>query len=108
VKLNLTDSQDCVLSIGQGKDKKGQPTTVAFDGVPVWAGSDDTVATVTPAADGMSAVVHAVIPGSMKVTVSGDADLGEGVQPVAGELDVEVSAGATVTFDIVPGTPTEQ
>lgn len=56
----------------------------AVDGVPTWASSDDTVVAVAPAADGMSAVVSTVAPGTARVTVHADADLGAGVTDITG------------------------
>lgn len=61
----------------------GQPARV--DGTPVWASSDATIASVTPSADGMSAVVRPVAPGGpVRISVSADADLGAGVKPING------------------------
>ena len=73
-------------------DLKGRPAKV--DGVPVWASSDDTVLAVTPAADGMSAVVDTVAAGTARVTVSADADLGAGTTTITGvSEDVNVTIG---------------
>lgn len=63
-------------------DSRGNPATV--DGVPVWATSDATVLTVTPAADGMSFDVNTVAPGTARLTVTADADLGSGVSTITG------------------------
>lgn len=105
-EIIMTNSQQATATITP-VDKKGQPASV--DGVPVWASSDETIITVTPAADGMSAVVAAVGPlGTAKVSVSGDADLGPGVTPIFGTLDVTITQGQAVGFNIVLGTPTEQ
>lgn len=70
----------------------GNPAPV--DGVPVWASSDDTVLGVVAAADGMSAVVNSVAPGTARITVSADADTGAGVVPITG-----VSEDVTVVVD---------
>lgn len=85
-------------------DPKGRPAAV--DGVPVWASSDDTVLSVTPAADGMSAVVDTVAAGTARITVSADADLGAGVTTITGvSEDVNVTIGpnsiaSTMTLDL--------
>jgi hypothetical protein len=63
----------------------GQPAPV--DGVPVWASSDATVITATAAADGMSGVVDTVAPGTARITVTADADLGAGVVTLTGVSD---------------------
>lgn len=73
---------------------KGQPAKV--DGVPVWASSNETVLTVTPAADGMSALIDTVAAGSgpERVTVTADADLGSGVETITGVTeDINVTTG---------------
>jgi hypothetical protein len=73
-------------------DTKGRVARV--DGVPVWASSDETVLTVVPAADGMSAAVDTVAPGVARITVTADADLGEGVIEITGvSEDVNVVLG---------------
>jgi hypothetical protein len=54
----MTATQQRTYTIAP-KDSKGRPA--ALDGIPVWAGSDETVITVEPAADGLSAVVRAGI-----------------------------------------------
>lgn len=71
---------------------KGGAATV--DGVPVWASSDSTVLAVVASEDGMSASVNTVAPGVARITVSADADLGEGVTEITGvSEDVTVTAG---------------
>lgn len=104
-KMDLRDDQQVVLSI-QPLDAKGKPALV--DGIPTWAGSDDTTITVTPAADGMSATVVGVTPGVATVSVVADADLGQGVSGIKGTLDFNVTAGAAATIAITAGTPTNQ
>ena len=89
---NVTTDQNfpnVVLSI---TDSKGRPAPV--DGVPVWGSSDDTVLGVVPAADGMSAVVNTVAPGTARISVSADADTGAGVVPITGvSEDIVVTSG---------------
>lgn len=89
-------------------NSKGQPAPV--DGIPVWASSDSTVLAVTPAADGMSAVVDTVAPGTARVTVTADADLGPGVTTLTGVSDdVVVTLGPSSQASIMTlnlGTPT--
>jgi len=104
-QMDLRDDQQVALTI-QPVDKKGKPALV--DGVPVWAGSDDTVITVTAASDGMSAVVVGVAPGTARVVVTADADLGSGVTDLTGTLDFNVTGGSAVTLNITAGTPTDQ
>jgi len=72
----------------------------AVEGTPVWAASSDLV-TVTPAADGLSAVVRPNATGtvgSAQINVTADADLGEGVETITGVLDVDVIGGHAVSL----------
>jgi hypothetical protein len=71
------------------KDKLGNAAKV--DGLPVWALTDESLAGLVVAADGLSAVLTPVGIGAFKVQVKADADLGEGVKEIIGELVVEVS-----------------
>lgn len=101
--LILTDIQKVSLSISP-KSAAGNPAAV--DGVPVWQVSDENVLSLQTAEDGMSAVVSTTGQlGTAQVSVSADADLGEGVQTITGVLDVEVKASAAVTLDISAGVP---
>lgn len=102
----LTDSQEIDLAI-KPLTKKGHPAQV--DGTPVWSSSDPQIATVNPAADGLSCVVRAGANlGSVQISVTADADLGAGVAPLTGVLDLEVIGGGAATMSIIAGTPREQ
>ena len=73
-------------------------TPAKVDGVPVWASSDETVLTVTPDADGMGFMVAIIAPGGpARVVVTGDADRGEGTEPITG-----VSDDVTVVPPVTP------
>lgn len=74
------------------QDSRGRPAAV--DGVPVWASSDETVLSVVAAADGLSAVISTVAPGTARITVDADADLGAGVADIVG-----VSEDVVVTIN---------
>jgi len=91
---NATTDQNfpnVVLSI---LDNHVPPRPAPVDGVPVWGSSDDTVLRVTPSADGMSAVVDTVAPGTARISVSADADTGAGVVPLTGvSEDIVVTSG---------------
>lgn len=77
-------------------DTQVPPKPAMVDGVPVWASSDETVLTVVPGTDGMTAVVSTVAPGTGRITVSADADLGAGVIPITGvSEDITVALGAS-------------
>ena len=62
------------------RDSRGNPAAV--DGAPVWGSSDDTVLSVVPAADGLSAEIRTVGTGTARISGSADADLGAGVVPL--------------------------
>ena len=89
-------------------DAKGKPARV--DGIPVWASDNDDAATVVAADDGMSATVT---PGTLtgpepwtaNITVTADADLGEGVQPIIGTGSVTVTGGTAAVVEIKFGEP---
>ncbi len=104
--VKLTDSQKATLSI-QPKDKKG--ADAALDGAPVWASSDETIATVEADEGGLSATLTAVRPGSCTVTATADADITpDGVASINGSLTVNVTAGQAVQIDITAGAPVDQ
>jgi len=83
--------------------------SAAGEGDPIWASSDKTLVVVTvDAADATKAVASTVPgPGLGTATVSAvvDADLGEGVTEVTGQLDIEVVAGDAAIVNIEAGTP---
>jgi hypothetical protein len=86
---------------------KGRPAPV--DGPPTWLADNTDVVALTPSADGMSCDVVAVgIPGTAKVQVSADADLGSGTELLVGTLDVEVTAAPAKTITLTPGTVVDQ
>ncbi len=105
--VTLTDVQKVAATIAV-LDAKGNPA--AIDGVPVWAAGDPAILAVTPAADGLSAVIAAVGPltAGTQVTVTADADVGEGVKPIVGILDVAVVASEAVSVNVTAGTPEPQ
>lgn len=101
--LILTDEQKVSLSVSF-TTKAGNPATV--DGAPVWSSSDPSVITVTAAEDGLSAVAVTVGPlGTAQVICEADADLGEGVRPITGVLDIEVRPSEAVAAIVVAGAP---
>ncbi len=107
--IEMTNSQQATATI-QPVDAKGNPADIdTSNGGPVWASSDETIVTVTPSTDGLSAVVKAVGPlGTAKVSVTGDADLGPDTKAIFGELDVTITKGLAVGFKIELGPASEQ
>lgn len=104
--MQLTDSQQVTLSVAF-TDKRGQPAPI--DGLPSWGVDNSDVLAITPAADGMSALVAAVGPlGSGMVSVTADSAPGDPVVTFAGTLQIDVTAGPATVANITPGTPEEQ
>jgi hypothetical protein len=102
-EMILQDIQKVTLSITP-VDAAGNPAKV--DGAPVWESTDTTVVSLEVATDGLSAVATAVGPlGTAQVSVTADADLGQGITPLIGTLDIEVVASAAVSLNVTAGTP---
>jgi hypothetical protein len=66
----------------QGRDAEVQPGSVLWSGPPFVA--------ITPAEDGLSAIIVAVGVGSGEISVSADADLGDGVVTISGSEQIVV------------------
>lgn len=101
--LILNDEQKVVLSVAP-KTAAGNPAKI--DGKPVWSVSDDTVITLVVSDDGLS--TEAITTGTLgvsQVSVSVDADLGEGVRTLSGTLDITVNAAEATTVGISAGVP---
>lgn len=104
--LVLKDNQKSALLV-QFLSLKNNPAPV--DGVPAWAVSDAALLSLSVAADGLTAVVSAVGPiGTGQVSVNADADLGAGVVPIVGLLDVQVIGGDAATVQISSAPPENQ
>lgn len=102
----LKATQNVTLSVGEVRDRKRNPTRIDD---PVWSSSDESVLVIAVSEDGMNAAASAVGPlGAATITLTADADLGEGVRPLTGTLDVEVVPGDASVVNIIPGVPTEQ
>ena len=79
-------------------DAKGNPAQV--QGSPVWSSSDPSIVDVVASADGFAATLTPGAVGVAQVKVEADADLGDGVVPVVGLVDVEVIAGQAVAGNV--------
>jgi hypothetical protein len=100
--MKLTDIEKVALSV--------QPMSAAGNPAPVetamWTCSDDTVLTVVPGADGLSCeVITTGKIGTARVSVTVDADMGEGVISLEGFADFEVVASQAVSLAVNVGTP---
>lgn len=84
------------------QDKFGNVAKV--DGAPAWELTDATLGTLEVAEGGLSAVLKPAGPvGICKVQVKADADLGEGVKELLGELEIEFLAGDAAAIAIAAG-----
>ena len=93
--LNLSNEQKVTLSV-EGRSAAGNAADVA--GVASWSVSDASVASLEVAPDGRSAVLSAVAPGSVSVSVVD----GNGA---SGSLDVTVEAASATSLVITAGVP---
>lgn len=107
--MNITTVQQIPVSITGGLDAKGDSLPVpSFASPPSWTSSDTTIATVAPAADGLSAEVTAVgKTGTVEISASGiptgaTASVSGQAQPLV------VGPAPVVSLVLTFGTPTLQ
>ena len=83
-------------------DSKGNPAQV--DGNVSWESSDEGIVTIeVDSGDQMQAKVFPVGPaGQAQISVTADADLGEGVREIVTTSDIDVVAGEAVAGTISP------
>lgn len=83
-----------------------QGNTAKLDGTPTWVSSDPSVGTVVPNPDDVSAfAISTGKLGAFEVTVTGDADLGDGVVPIVATVDFEVVGDQAVELGVTVGIP---
>ena len=107
--MQINVLQQIPISITGSVDAKGNTLPVpSFAAPPSWASSDTTIATVAPAADGLSAVVTAVgKTGTVTITASGTVSgQTSAISGTSEPLDI-VSAPA-VSLTLTFGTATNQ
>lgn len=103
--MNLKVTQKLPLSI-KPVDKFGNDAKV--DGKPEWSLTDPALGDLAVSDDGMSCELTPKGPvGSCIVQVSADADLGEGVKAILGELPMEFLAGDAESLSISAGAPSD-
>lgn len=104
--LVLNNEQKCLLTINP-LTAGGNPAPV--DGAPQWATADATIATVEPAADGLTCTVRSGdVAGTTTVTVTADADLGDGTQTLSEVVNVIVVQAQASTLGVTAGTPEQE
>lgn len=101
---SITVDQELELAI-EPKDSRGNPARV--DGDPVWTVGDETVLQLLPGATPFRKIVRGVGPiDASVITVTVDADLGEGVKPLSGTLAIAVVPGEASSLAITAGDAT--
>ncbi len=110
LNLSFTDTQQVLVTVGGGVDKKGNPAPL--DGAPVFASSDDTIIEVRPdpAGDPNSALLVAVGPlaSAAIVSVTADAKLGPEVSEIVDNISIEITNSEATGFSMTAGAPSEQ
>jgi hypothetical protein len=101
---SITTTQQIPYTIAP-TDRKGRPAPV--ENV-VWASSNTEVATVTASEDGLTGLVVGLVPGAVTISVTADADMGEGVTELAGVAELTVTPAAAVSVTLVAGPVAEQ
>lgn len=91
-------------------DKKGKKIAPKLDGIPAWTSTDPAKVSVTPAADGLSALIVAAgnPDDTATITATADGDLGEGVKEITTTGDVAIIGGDVATSNMAFGAPTPQ
>jgi hypothetical protein len=104
--MQMKISDKVTLSI-RLTDKFGNPASV--DGAPVWSLINSELGILNVSEDGFSAVFVPVgTTGSCTVQVSCDADLGEGVKTILGNLPIDLLPGEASIVVIEAGEVTPQ
>lgn len=91
----------------QVKPQNAQGHDVAIDGLPVITVFDESICTVVMDANGLGGYIIAGAPGVTTITATVDADLGNGVVQVSGQLEVTVTPdrAVQVRFLVDPAEP---
>lgn len=103
LELTITDEQKVNVTLAPTTDA-GSPAKL--DGAPAWEVTSGD-ATVTPAADGLSAdLVSGAIAGDSVITVTADADLGQGVTTITEVITLHVIDPQASNLNAKAGVPT--
>jgi hypothetical protein len=99
----LTIDQDAPLAV-QAVDRAGNYTPLG-NVVPQWTHSDPSVGTLTPAANGLSALFVSVAVGLTQVVVRATVD---GNEIASDPLDLQVEPGRAYRLVLLPGVPVDK
>jgi len=101
--VTINDLQKVRIDIAV-TDAEGNPA--AIEGSPQWAIDNVEVATLELAEGGLSAeVISTGALGQATLTVSADADLGEGIKTIQGDLLIDVVASEATGVTLTAGEP---
>jgi hypothetical protein len=87
----------------QDSETPPEPGSLQPGNVPTWANQNPSIVTVTPASDGLSAVVTPVAPGSYVVTSQADSNFNGGTQLnliVDGTVQENPATQLSATFQV--------
>lgn len=88
-------------------DSRGNPAPV--EGVPVWQVDNPNVLALEPSPDGMSCLIKGVGPiGTATTSLTADADMGSGVEPIVGSIDFNITGGKAVAVELQAGPVEDQ
>lgn len=107
IMLSLKNTQKVTGTLAP-LDAKGNDAPIETGSVVV-SSSDEAVATIEKDPENeKSLTVKGVNNGTCTLTISADADLGEGVKTITTEVNVEIISGQASNFGITFGEPVEQ
>lgn len=97
--LKVTENRKALFTV---TDLKGNPAKI--DGAPKWEVTAPELLVVEPIEGEMAAVLKPVGPlGNVSVQVKVDADLGEGVKEITGQMDLNLVAGEAAIVSLALG-----
>lgn len=105
--VTLQMQQEFTASISGIVDAEGNPTSL--DGAPTWETSDETIADLRVAPDGMSCIVGSLdTMGAATITIRADGRHGPEVVELIGMLSIIVAPADAVVFDVTTGAVTDR
>ena len=113
IKFNVQFENNIFFGVESMSIKAGQKVKLSInpvdafgnaakvDGVPAWSLSDDILAALEVHPSGLETILTSLGPvGSVKVSVTADADLTDGVRSLIGDVVVDIEAGEAVDLGI--------
>ncbi len=85
------------------QNAKGELKDGQVDGIPVYTNSNQNAVDLFVNPDGMGGVVQHLDGGDAQITVTADADLGEGVKEITGLLEIKALPFEATILDLEPG-----